>query len=247
MKVRHFWIIQVGTGMDSFTAPFRATEKQAEAKVRQKGQGITLYKLVPWVLVRGLRSLAGFVGRKAKAKTDFSDGVASESRRGEQGVLRTHAKAHGAVTDGKSPASSVWKKFDAGKDHRSNFAKSGDCQVRALCVALGITYREAWTLLYRMQGERAACAFELVEELHVRNSVLNVVREISFPAKKGKKRMTATVFCAAYTCGRYILQMPHHVAVVKDGVLLDTWDSSRACVYRAWEIMPRKIDGGVGR
>lgn len=132
----------------------------------------------------------------------------------------------------------TWIKFDAGAGHRSDFAKSGDCQVRALSVALGVSYREAWQMLYTMQGERSACAFELVEELHARTSSLHVVREISFPAKKGKKRMTATAFCISYKRGRYILQMPHHVAAVKDGKLLDTWDSSRKCVYRAWEIIP---------
>lgn len=166
-------------------------------------------------------------------------------------ALQRTMKTVAVARHGQSP----WRKFDAGEGRRSDFAKGGDCQVRALCVALGIPYREAWQMLYTMQGERSACSFELVEELHVRNSLLNVVREISFPAEKGKERMTAVTFCKIHKRGRFILQMPHHVAAVKDGELLDMWDSSRKCVYRAWEIEPRVSaesnigpqDGGFAR
>lgn len=134
---------------------------------------------------------------------------------------------------------SVWVKFDAGAGHAAALAKKQDCQVRALSTALEIPYPEAWEMLYRMQGERRACGFQLVEELRIGHSAFNVVQELPFPAVKGKKRMTATEFCKKHKVGRFILRMPHHVAAVKDGVLYDTFDSSHACVYTAWEVRPR--------
>lgn len=120
------------------------------------------------------------------------------------------------------------------------YARRADCQVRALCTALGVTYNEAWAILYTMQGERRACAFSLVDELDDTNAAaLGVIRPISFPAKKGSPRMTAEEFCKKHKRGRFILRMAHHVAAVKDGQLFDTSDTSYACVYKAWEIRPR--------
>ncbi len=133
----------------------------------------------------------------------------------------------------------TFRKFDAGALERAPFAKDADCQVRALCTALGIPYGEAWTMLYTMQGERRACGFELVKELDDRNAALNVVRELPFPASKGKRRMTAAEFCKKYKRGRFILRMAHHVVAVKDGQFYDTFDCSHSCVYKAWEILPR--------
>ena len=95
-------------------------------------------------------------------------------------------------------------------------------------------------MLYTMQGERRACSFELVKELDAQHSSLGVIRELPFPAVKGKPRMTAAEFCRKYKRGRFILRMAHHVACVKDGELYDTHDCSRSCVYKAWEIRPRE-------
>lgn len=94
-------------------------------------------------------------------------------------------------------------------------------------------------MLYTMQGERRACEFFLVKELEDRNAALNVIRELPFPAQKGKRRMTAEQFCKKHKRGHFILRMAGHVACVKDGQLYDTHDSSGSCVYKAWEVRPR--------
>ena len=135
----------------------------------------------------------------------------------------------------------VFQRFDAGAlASKEPPKKRHDCQVRALCSALGVIYETAWTMLYVMQGERRACSFSLVNELQDRHPSLHVVRQLDFPAVKGKPRMTPQAFASAHPRGRFILKMAHHVACMKDGKLLDTWDSSRRCVYTAWEIDPKK-------
>lgn len=111
-----------------------------------------------------------------------------------------------------------------------------DCQVRALSTARGISYEQAWNLLYLMQGERRTCELPLVKALADMDERLGVVEMMSFPAKRGRKRMNGLRFCERYPEGRFILKMAGHVAAVVDGKLFDTWNSLDKCVYRAWRI-----------
>jgi hypothetical protein len=132
---------------------------------------------------------------------------------------------------------SCFVKRDVGIGHRAP-GKAVDCQVRALVVALEMDYNDAWHLLYTMQGERRWCSFGLVEDLKSRDSRLHVVRALSFPAVRGKPRMTGAMFCDRYKTGHFILRMAHHMAAVVGGKLYDSWDSTRKCIYTAWEVKP---------
>lgn len=134
-----------------------------------------------------------------------------------------------------NPYTRVFRKFDAGKAARAPGVK-GDCQVRALSTATGMRYSEAWALLYAIQGERRECAFPLVDALKGGDPRLGVVRALSFPAERGKPRMTGREFCQLHPSGSFILNLAHHVAAVEDGVLIDTWDCTEKCVYAAWEL-----------
>jgi hypothetical protein len=129
----------------------------------------------------------------------------------------------------------TFRRFDAGKGHRSPDNK-GDCQVRALCTARNIPYNDAWELLYAIQGEQRASFFRLVNVLQAKDPRVGVIRYLSFPAKKGKRRMNGEQFVKDYPKGRFILNMAKHVAAVVDGALIDTWDSRGKCVYGAWEV-----------
>jgi len=130
----------------------------------------------------------------------------------------------------------TFRLFDAGSLERSSSAKNADCQVRAFATATGRKYKDAWELLYFVQGEKRGCGFLLVESLNEADPRFNVIRKLSFKAKKGEERMTGKKFCERYKKGRFILRMANHVAAVKDGVLFDTSNSSFACVYCAWEV-----------
>ena len=128
-------------------------------------------------------------------------------------------------------------KYDAGIGKRSA-SESGDCQVRALSTTLGLTYEAAWSLLYTMQGEHKRCSFGLVKDLALFDPRLHVVLAHGFQAVRGKPRMNGMEFCKLHPAGNVILRMAHHVAAVVDGKLYDSWDSTRRCVYAAWEVRP---------
>ncbi len=133
---------------------------------------------------------------------------------------------------------SVWIKFDAGRGEQ--FQDKGDCQVRALATARGIAYEEAWELLYKLQGEKRTSAFCLTEALDSEDPRFGVEAFLSFPAKKGSRRMNGLTFCFTHGSGSFILKMAHHVAAVVDGQLYDTWNSTHNCVYRAWRLKPAR-------
>lgn len=131
---------------------------------------------------------------------------------------------------------SCFVKRDVGIGRRS--LDKNDCQVRVLVVALGMDYNEAWELLYTMQGERRRCSFGLTTELALFDSRLRVIQAFAFQAVRGKPRMDGGRFCKNHPKGNFILRMAHHVAAVVNGKLYDNWDSSRKCVYSAWEVRP---------
>src|SRR5450432_809726 len=98
--------------------------------------------------------------------------------------------------------SGIFRKFDAGKGQRAK-DDAGDCQVRALCTALGILYSRAWDLLDRIQREERTAGFNLARALKANDPRLGVTRWLSFPAVRGKPRMTATEFCQQYPRGNF--------------------------------------------
>lgn len=124
-------------------------------------------------------------------------------------------------------------KYDPGK-HVRDEDDNGDCQVRALTVAAGTTYGEAWDKLYALQGKYRTNGFNIC--LYLDRYELGVKQRIPFPAKRGEKRMTAKKFVKLYSKGRFILHQAHHVVAVVNGSVYDSWDSTDRCVYEAWEV-----------
>lgn len=118
--------------------------------------------------------------------------------------------------------------------------------MRALTTAPGTDYRTAYATLYELQGKYLlcdiACGFRKLIELEP--EALGVVRKLSFPAKRGQPRMTAEQFVRFYPMGRFILKTANHVAAVVNGRLYDTWNSSRRCVYQAWEVAAAAPEAG---
>jgi len=130
---------------------------------------------------------------------------------------------------------SIYRHYDAGKGNRSK-GDIGDCQVRALHTASGLTYSQAWDALYALQGKYRTSGFRLTSYLD--NGELGVVRRLSFPAKSGTSRMTAVQFVKKYPKGNFILHQAHHVVAVENGVVFDSFDCTQRCVYAAWEVKP---------
>lgn len=129
-------------------------------------------------------------------------------------------------------AKTMFRKYDAEKGKRNG--DNGDCQVRALHTASGVSYDAAWDALYALQGQYRTNGFDIT--FYLSKGDLGVVSKLSFPAKKGKPRMTAVEFVRKYPKGNYILRQAHHVIAVEDGVVYDKFDSTNRCVYQAWQI-----------
>lgn len=127
----------------------------------------------------------------------------------------------------------IFRLYDAGKGKRLKNS-NGDCQVRSLHTAAGLTYAAAWDALYKLQGKYRTHGFDITHYLD--NGELGVIRKLSFPAKRGKKRMTPTEFVKKYPKGNFILHQAHHVVAVEDGIVYDRFDCTDRCVYEAWEI-----------
>jgi hypothetical protein len=99
-------------------------------------------------------------------------------------------------------------------------------------------------MLHTLQAKYRHCGFRLSEYLRSEPETMGVKRYISFPAVRNQSRMTPSLFAQKYAKGSFILKTAHHVTVVEDGVLIDTWDCSRKCVYGAWEMKVQKGHNG---
>ena len=100
----------------------------------------------------------------------------------------------------------------------------GDCTVRALAKALGISWEEAHVMLdYNayMMGDMPSANSVLAATLRQ-----NGFYRGSFP-NNCKNCLDAGEFTQMFPKGTYVLGFGSHVATVKDGVLYDSWDSSR--------------------
>ena len=107
----------------------------------------------------------------------------------------------------------------------------GDCAVRAVSAALGISWEDA----YR---EIADAGFDMAD-IPSSNAVWGAVLR-----KHGFYRANIPDFCPdCYTAdefahdhpkGVYVLGFGTHAATVRDGVILDSWDSSQEIPQYFW-------------
>ena len=107
----------------------------------------------------------------------------------------------------------------------------GDCAVRAIAKALGISWEEAYTKL----TTNGFLMGELPNNDLVWGSVLR---------QNGFKReiipdtcpdcYTVDQFCFDNPEGTYVVKSEGHVATVIDGILYDSWDSSLNIPVYAW-------------
>ena len=107
----------------------------------------------------------------------------------------------------------------------------GDCAVRAVSVALNISWEDAYALI-------TAAGFAM-GDMPSSNSVWGAVLR-----QHGFSRMnlldecpdcyTAEDFAHDHPRGIYVLGFGNHVATVRDGVIYDAWDSSNEIVQYVW-------------
>lgn len=108
----------------------------------------------------------------------------------------------------------------------------GDCAVRAVAKALGIGWESAFALI-------ANNAFQM-GDMPSSNSVWgSVLRQNGF-VRVGLPQTcpdcyTAEDFAKDHPKGVYVLGFGNHVATVEDGLLYDSWDSSKEVPQYYWE------------
>lgn len=108
----------------------------------------------------------------------------------------------------------------------------GDCAVRAVAKALGISWEEAYTKL-------TANGF-LMGELPNNDLVWgSVLRQNGFTREiipnTCPECYTVADFCRDNPSGTYVVKSDGHVATVVDGTLFDSWDSSTNIPIYAWK------------
>lgn len=121
----------------------------------------------------------------------------------------------------------MWAEFNPNPAGR----RVGDCAVRAISAALNVDWERAFVML-------AVNAFQMGDmpsSDSVWGSVLrqNGFYRMSLP-DSCPDCFTAEDFATAHPDGVYTLGFGGHVATVRDGVILDAWDSSKEIPQFVW-------------
>lgn len=114
---------------------------------------------------------------------------------------------------------SVWKEFNPNPTAR----RVGDCAVRAVAAALDVD----WETAFSMITANAYMMGDMPSSDAVWGSVLrqhDFYREIV--PNTCPNCYTAEDFAKDHPSGVYVLGFGGHTATIRDGVLLDSWDSS---------------------
>ena len=112
----------------------------------------------------------------------------------------------------------------------------GDCSVRAIAKALGVSWDEAHDLLSHNA--------KLMGDIQNANSVWgSVLRQHGFKRAAIPNYCpdcySAKEFCEDHPYGVYVLGFGNHVATVIDGDLYDSWDSSHEIPQYYWYLEER--------
>lgn len=107
----------------------------------------------------------------------------------------------------------------------------GDCSVRAISAALGVDWETAFALIAKaayqmadMPSSNSVWGAVLRQRGFYRHAIPNTCPEC----------FTAEDFCRDHPHGVYVLGFGNHVATVKDGIILDSWDSSNEIPQYYW-------------
>lgn len=107
----------------------------------------------------------------------------------------------------------------------------GDCAVRAVAAALGVDWEEAYTLI--------SDAGFAMGDMPSSDSVFGaVLRQHGFYRAAIPNSCpdcyTAEDFAADHPRGVFVLGFGGHVAAIRDGVIMDSWDSSQEVPVYYW-------------
>ena len=122
---------------------------------------------------------------------------------------------------------SRWKQFNNNPVNRN----VGDCAVRAVSAALDVDWETAFAMI-------AKNAFQMAD-MPSSNAVWgSVLRQNGFKRaiipNNCPDCYTAEQFAEDHPTGTYVLGFGNHTAAVRDGFILDSWDSSKELPQYFW-------------
>ena len=122
---------------------------------------------------------------------------------------------------------SIWIDYNPNPEGR----RIDDCAIRALCKALGVNWDEASVML-------SAKSLALKTTQTDKATVNAVLHQYGFRRELIPDTCpdcyTAEDFCMDHPAGIFLLCFDHHIAVVEDGHLFDSWDSGKEIPIFYW-------------
>lgn len=119
--------------------------------------------------------------------------------------------------------------------------KTGDCVIRAISTALN----ESWEDTYRGMLEVALKTYQAISwkgnfKKYLKNKGYDMCK---MPKRSDNTRYTVNEFCKeiAKENKTYILSLSHHLTVVINKNLYDTWDCGNKSVGNYWELDTVKV------
>ena len=114
--------------------------------------------------------------------------------------------------------------------------KYGDCTIRALSKALGVTWLEAFELTIPYCKEyQCTNIFDMPHDLEAQVMSQLGFKYYGVSNARGSKRPTVASFARSHKTGVYILNVANHEVTVIDGVYYDTWDCGYKSLYGYYE------------
>ena len=123
--------------------------------------------------------------------------------------------------------------FTTMKNGKVKFWDRGDCSVRAVCGATGLS----WVDAYKQMSESALKVYEC---FNCDYGFDQVMKDLGFTKhslgrlSKGTKRPTVREFAKDHKNEICIVHPANHYVCVKNGKVYDTWDCGSTKVYSWW-------------
>ena len=122
---------------------------------------------------------------------------------------------------------SIWREYQNNPAGR----QVGDCAIRAVSVALNLTWEQAYALLCTngfamadLPNSDGVWGATLRQHGFYRHAVPNICPDC----------YTARDFAIDHPVGIYVLGFGGHVATIKDGILYDSWNSENEIPQFYW-------------
>ncbi len=121
----------------------------------------------------------------------------------------------------------MWKYFNPNPTDR----RVEDCAIRAVAKALNVDWEKAYVLV-------TSAGYAMGDMPHANSVWGAVLRQHGFYRKSIPDTCpdcyTAESFCRDHPKGTYVLGFGRHVATVVDGIIYDSWDTSKEIPQYVW-------------